>query len=66
MGAAQTTTVAKPFYRSSTLWLNALAFVAIALQIASNSTFLDPDLQALALALLNLFNRFRTNSPVRL
>lgn len=63
--AAQTT-VAKPWYKSSTLWLNVLAFGAIVLQMVTNSDLLSPDWQALALAVLNLVNRFRTNSPVKL
>lgn len=63
---AAKTIVAKPWYKSSTLWLNAAAILAIGLQMVSNSSLFDPDLQALALAVLNLLNRFRTNTPVKL
>jgi hypothetical protein len=58
--------VAKPWYKSSTLWLNIAAIAALGLQYVTNTNLLDPEFQALVLALLNLLNRFRTSSPVKI
>ena len=45
----------KPFFKSSTLWINAIAFVIIGLQFIQNTSFfgVDPELQALVVAAIN-------------
>ena len=58
------TELAKPFYRSSTLWLNVVGIAVIAIQFVVDKNLVDADLQALLLAVLNLANRFRTTGPV--
>ena len=56
----------KPFFKSSTLWINAIAFVIIGLQFIQNTSFfgVDPEIQALIVAVINFLNRFRTTEPV--
>lgn len=58
--------IAKPFWKSSTLWLNVVGILVIGLQYITDKNLLDPDFQTLALAVLNLINRFRTSTPVKL
>ena len=58
------TELAKPFWKSSTLWLNAVGITVIGIQFILDKNILDADFQTLLLAVLNLINRFRTSSPV--
>jgi len=56
----------KPFLKSSTLWINAIAFVIIGLQFIQNTSFfgVDPEIQALIVAVINFLNRFRTTESI--
>ena len=57
----------KPFYKSKTFWLNIVGILVIVLQYTlSLNLLIDPALQALALAILNILLRFRTDEPIRL
>ncbi len=56
----------KPFYKSITIWLNVAAAVAVGLQLAMNNQIIPVQYQELAIAVLNILNRFRTNSAVTL
>ena len=59
--------IAKPIYKSKTLWLNVVGFVIIFLQILPNLGLpIDADLQALIMAILNILNRFQTSDRVSL
>lgn len=57
----------KPFYTSKTLWFNLLAVAVFVAGSFGYADFLpDPDLLALAAAVLNLGLRFATRQPVSL
>jgi len=56
----------KLWYQSSTIWLNILGLVILALQYGLHFQVIPVEYQEFALALLNLLNRFRTNSGVTL
>ena len=50
----------KPFYLSSTLWINAIGIVAIVLEfVIANNIIPDAEVVALIVAILNILNRFR-------
>lgn len=51
----------KPFWQSSTLWINAAGVAVIALEMASVIPRLEPEYVALIVAVLNILNRFRVN-----
>ena len=52
----------KHWYQSKTLWVNAIALVAIVVQIVTGSkVVIDPDGQVLILAFINLILRLATN-----
>jgi len=53
--------VKKPFWQSSTLWINAAGVAVIALEMASVIPRLEPEYVALIVAVLNILNRFRVN-----
>jgi len=54
----------KPFWQSSTLWINFLGIVAIALEFALKSNLIpDAEFVALIVAVLNILNRFRVQKP---
>lgn len=58
---------AKLFLKSKTIWLNLAGIAVIVLQLVlDTNVIVDVDLQAIALAILNLLVRFRTNEPIRL
>jgi hypothetical protein len=60
-------TTSKPFYKSSTVWLNIAGILVVALQIATSTHIIvDPDIQAILLSILNLLNRFRTDQAITL
>lgn len=50
----------KPFYLSSTLWINAIGVVAIVLEFVLVTNIIpDAEIVALIVAILNILNRFR-------
>jgi len=56
-------TTSKPFYKSSTVWLNIAGILVVALQIATSTHIIvDPDIQAILLSILNLLNRIPNRS----
>lgn len=59
---------AKPFWQSSTLWINFIGIVAIILEVVIKSDLIpDADIIAIIVALLNILNRFRnTLQPLKL
>lgn len=50
----------KKWYASKTLWVNAIAFVGVAIQVITGNAILDPELQASILAGVNIVLRFIT------
>ena len=57
----------KPFWMSSTLWINFLGLVALVLNYFIKNVFIpDPDLIALLVAVANILNRFRDVKKVDL
>lgn len=55
----------KPFWKSSTLWINTLGIVAIALEFILTSNLIpDAEVVALIVAVLNILNRFRVVKPM--
>lgn len=54
----------KPFYQSKTLWLNAIAIVAIILQNITGKEVLNAEAQGIILAAINLGLRLITNTPI--
>lgn len=57
----------KPFYKSTTVWLNVLAVVVLVLDsVLRFNVIQDKDVVAIVVAVLNLLNRFRTNEPLSL
>jgi hypothetical protein len=54
----------KKWWKSKTLWLNALAMIIGIVQLASQNAWLNPELQVLILAILNAILRFITNTGV--
>lgn len=57
--------MAKPWYKSKTIWLNLLAAVAYFLQ-NQYGYVVSPEIQVLVLAVLNGILRFETHEAVRL
>ena len=56
----------KSWFASTTIWLNLVGIVVIRLQVILGSNLvIDPEIQALILAILNLLNRFRTRSAIK-
>ncbi len=53
----------KKWYESSTIWLNIVGVIIIALQMVLQSNTLNPDVAALILAVLNILNRIRSEKP---
>ena len=50
----------KPFYMSTTLWINALGVVAVILKLVTDLKLIpDADVMAIIVAVLNIINRFR-------
>lgn len=56
----------KKWYTSKTLWLNIIAIVVIALNTAKDVIPLTQEQMALVLALLNIINRFKTDTKISL
>ena len=55
----------KPWYISKTLWINALAVIAIITQGVTGNMYLDAELQVAILAVINLILRLVTGQPVK-
>lgn len=56
---------AKKIIESNTMRANALVVVIMVLQVVTGAQLLDPEVQALLVALLNIFLRFQTKVPIR-
>jgi len=54
----------KPFWKSRTLWANAIALVALGLQEAFGHEVLPLEIQGTILGLLNIVLRFATTTPI--
>lgn len=55
----------KPFWKSSTLWINAIGIVIIVLEFVLTTNLVpDPEVVALIVAILNILNRFRVTKPM--
>jgi Mg2+/citrate symporter len=55
----------KPFWRSTTLWINAVGILATILTIVSGMVK-DAEVVALLIAIANILNRFRNVEPKKL
>lgn len=62
------TAPAKPFWESTTLWINLAGVIVIIIQtVVTNNIVVDKDLVAILLAIMNIVNRFRnTSQPLTL
>jgi len=57
----------KPFWQSSTLWINFVGVVAVVLSMVVNSGLVeDTEIVALLVAVANILNRFRKVDKVNL
>jgi len=54
----------KPFWKSKTLWLNALAMAILIVQYLQGQVWFSAELQVLILAILNAGLRFITNTAI--
>jgi hypothetical protein len=63
LGDETTVTTKKKFYLSKTLWLNAIAAVALFAQ-AQFGFVVSPEMQAFALMFLNMVVRIVTKEPL--
>ena len=55
----------KQWYFSKTLWINAIAAVAIITQGVTGNMYLDAELQVAILAVINLILRLVTGQPIK-
>lgn len=54
----------KKWYKSSTIWINVAGVVILALEFSIASFKFSPEVVALAVAVLNILNRFRAPKRV--
>ena len=54
----------KKWYTSKTLYVNAIALIALILQLVNGAEVLDIELQVAILALVNIALRVITNKPI--
>ena len=54
----------KKFWQSKTLWLNILAIGIVIVQAIQGQAWVNPELQVLALAILNAIVRLLTNTAI--
>jgi len=54
----------KKWYTSKTLWANALAFIAVAIQIVSGKTIFSPEAQIMVLTVINTILRLVTKDKI--
>ena len=59
-----TVIVNKKWYLSKIVWVNAIAFVGVMVQSITDKTILTPELQVMALSLVNLFLRTITHENI--
>jgi len=53
----------KPFWQSSTLWINGLGVLVVVLELVVNTNLIpDADVVAILVAVLNIVNRFRVKN----
>jgi hypothetical protein len=55
----------KPFWMSKTLWANVAAIVLVAVQAADGAPWMDPEMQAVILAVVNAVLRLTTTQSLR-
>lgn len=54
----------KPFWQSSTFWINFVGILAIILELIIKTNVIpDADITAIIIAILNILNRLRVQSP---
>ncbi len=53
----------KPFWKSKTVWVNAIAFVAVVVQAATGFV-VSPEIQGAVLTAVNLLLRFKTDEAI--
>lgn len=58
--------VNKKWYLSKTIWVNAISFVAIIIQVISGNDLFKPEYQAIALSIVNLVLRGITKENITL
>ena len=58
------TVQATPWYASKTLWVNAIALIALLVQSITGHELLNVEIQASILAGINLVLRFITKQPI--
>ena len=54
----------KQWYKSRTLWVNMLAFVAFMTQYTTGQTWLNSEMQGAILTILNVILRFDTHTSL--
>ena len=54
----------KVWYLSKTIWVNLLAMVAIVIQVATGTAWLDAEIQGAILVIVNLILRIVTKQPL--
>lgn len=53
----------KPFWKSTTLWINFVGILIVVLQLIVNTNVLpDKEVVTIILAVINILNRFRTTT----
>lgn len=56
----------KKWYESTTIWINAAGILLIVLQVVLQTNIgIDPDVQAIILAVINILNRIRGSKPAQ-
>jgi len=54
----------KPFWESSTLWINAVGVLIVVLDLVVKTNLIpDADVVAIVVSVLNILNRFRVSKP---
>ena len=56
----------KPWWESSTIWINLAGIVALVLEVVISSNLVpDPEIIGLIVAILNIINRFRAPKTIK-
>jgi hypothetical protein len=66
MSGAVTVTTTKKFYESKTFWVNMVGLLVVVLQYTGRINLIDNTTLASALAVVNIFLRFITNTAITL
>lgn len=61
---ADETPVAKPWYTSKIMWVNAIALIAMVLQGVTGNVIISAEIQATILSVINIVLRIVTKKPV--